>query len=50
MVSGSKTHARRRIHEMDAVIELLQEVGVPAHTSAAARQRLIALLAMESVE
>lgn len=39
-VSGSKKHAARRVHEMDAVIELLDSIGVSAFTSQAARQRL----------
>jgi hypothetical protein len=43
-VSGSRIHARRRIHEMDAVIELLQSLAIQSHCSAAARQRLIELL------
>jgi len=42
-VEGSITHAERRIHEMDAVISLLEEVNVQPHTSAAARQRLVEL-------
>jgi 3-hydroxyisobutyrate dehydrogenase-like beta-hydroxyacid dehydrogenase len=50
MVSGSKLHARRRIHEMDAVIELLEQVNVQPHTSFAARQRLIELLEEGSQE
>jgi len=43
-VSGTRKHARRRLHEMDAVVELLQSIDVHAHTSSAARQRLIDLL------
>jgi 3-hydroxyisobutyrate dehydrogenase-like beta-hydroxyacid dehydrogenase len=49
-VSGSRIHASRRIHEMDAVIEMLLELGVPSHTSAAARQRLKELLEKEGDE
>jgi hypothetical protein len=44
LVSGTRRHARRRLDEMDAVIELLQSIDVEAHTSSAARQRLIDLL------
>lgn len=47
-VTGSRIHARRRIHEMDAVIELLQSIEVQTHCSAAARQRLIELLEEEA--
>jgi hypothetical protein len=43
-VTGSMMHARRRIYEMDAVIDLLQQIGVQSHTSLAARQRLEDLL------
>jgi 3-hydroxyisobutyrate dehydrogenase-like beta-hydroxyacid dehydrogenase len=46
-VSGSIRHASRRIHEMDAVIDMLHALGVQAHTSAAARQRLIELLSSQ---
>jgi hypothetical protein len=42
-VEGSKTHAARRIHEMDAVISLLQEIGIQSYTSTAAQQRLVEL-------
>lgn len=44
-VEGSRIHAERRIHEMDAVIDLLEEVDVQSYTSSAARQRLVALAA-----
>ena len=50
MVTGSRIHARRRIHEMDAVIELLQSIDVQTHCSAAARQRLTDLLEGEADE
>jgi len=43
-VTGSMLHARRRIYEMDAVIDLLQKINVQPHSSAAARQRLKDLL------
>jgi 3-hydroxyisobutyrate dehydrogenase-like beta-hydroxyacid dehydrogenase len=50
MVTGSKIHARRRIHEMDAVIELLEQINVRPHTSSAARQRLKELVNKDGVE
>ena len=43
-VTGSRIHAKRRIHEMDAVVELLQGIGVQPYTSTAANQRLKDLL------
>lgn len=46
-VNGSRKHARRRLHEMDAVIELLQSINVEAHSSIAARQRLNDLIEKE---
>ncbi|MCL4247915.1 MAG: NAD(P)-dependent oxidoreductase [Anaerolineae bacterium] len=49
-VNGSRKHARRRIHEMDAVIELLDSIDVKAHCSLAARQRLSELLEGEAFE
>jgi 3-hydroxyisobutyrate dehydrogenase-like beta-hydroxyacid dehydrogenase len=39
-VSGSVKHARRRVHEMEAVVEMLNSIGVSAFTSQAAVQRL----------
>lgn len=39
-VSGSIKHARRRVHEMEAVVEMLNSMGVSAFTSQAAVQRL----------
>jgi 3-hydroxyisobutyrate dehydrogenase-like beta-hydroxyacid dehydrogenase len=39
-VNGSIKHAQRRVHEMEAVVEMLNSVGVSAFTSQAARQRL----------
>jgi hypothetical protein len=39
-VSGSRKHARRRVQEMEAVVEMLNSVGVSAFTSHAAMQRL----------
>lgn len=38
--SGSRYHARRRIHEMEAVEELLETIGVVPLTSRAALERL----------
>jgi 3-hydroxyisobutyrate dehydrogenase-like beta-hydroxyacid dehydrogenase len=49
-VSGSRKHAARRLHEMDAVIELLQSINVESHNSVAARQRLSDLLEKEANE
>ena len=39
-VSGSIKHAKRRVHEMEAVVEMLNSIGVSAFTSQAAVQRL----------
>jgi 3-hydroxyisobutyrate dehydrogenase-like beta-hydroxyacid dehydrogenase len=39
-VSGSIKHARRRVHEMEAVVEMLNSIGVSAATSQAAVKRL----------
>lgn len=39
-VSGSIKHAERRVHEMEAVVEMLNSIGVSAFTSHAAVQRL----------
>ena len=39
-VNGSIKHARRRVHEMEAVVEMLNSIGVSAFTSHAAMQRL----------
>lgn len=39
-VNGSLKHARRRIHEMEAVVEMLNSIGVSAFTSQAAMQKL----------
>ena len=39
-VNGSMKHARRRVHEMEAVVEMLNSMGVSAFTSHAAMQRL----------
>jgi hypothetical protein len=43
-VSGSIQHARRRVDEMEAVVEMLNSIGVSAFTSQAAVQRLKELL------
>lgn len=39
-VSGSIKHAERRMHEMEAVVEMLDSIGVSAFTSRAAKERL----------
>lgn len=39
-VSGSIKHAKRRVHEMEAVVEMLNSIGVSAFTSHAAMQKL----------
>jgi 3-hydroxyisobutyrate dehydrogenase-like beta-hydroxyacid dehydrogenase len=39
-VNGSIKHARRRVQEMEAVVEMLSSIGVSAFTSQAAVQRL----------
>jgi 3-hydroxyisobutyrate dehydrogenase-like beta-hydroxyacid dehydrogenase len=43
-VNGSIKHARRRVQEMEAVIEMLDSIGVSAFTSQAAVQRLKEIL------
>jgi 3-hydroxyisobutyrate dehydrogenase-like beta-hydroxyacid dehydrogenase len=43
-VSGSKKHAARRVQEMEAVVEMLNSIGVSAFTSQAAIQRLKELM------
>lgn len=42
-VEGSYTHAERRIHEMDAVVEMLEEKKLTALMSTAAKQNLISI-------
>jgi 3-hydroxyisobutyrate dehydrogenase-like beta-hydroxyacid dehydrogenase len=44
-VQGSKKHARRRMHEMEAVVELLDAIGVSAFTSRASIEKLQELMA-----
>ncbi len=39
-VEGSKKHAERRIHEMEAVVEMLDSIGVSAFTSQASIEKL----------
>jgi 3-hydroxyisobutyrate dehydrogenase-like beta-hydroxyacid dehydrogenase len=39
-VNGSIKHARRRVQEMEAVVEMLNSIGVSPFTSQAAAQRL----------
>jgi hypothetical protein len=43
-VEGSKTHALRRMHEMEAVVEMLENQGIDPIVSKAARQNLEKLL------
>jgi 3-hydroxyisobutyrate dehydrogenase-like beta-hydroxyacid dehydrogenase len=43
-VTGSIKHARRRVQEMEAVVEMLDSIGVSAFTSQAAVQRLKEIL------
>jgi hypothetical protein len=43
-IEGSYTHAERRIHEMEAVVEMLQEKKLPALMPEATKQNLIRLL------
>ena len=43
-VNGSIKHAKRRVQEMEAVVELLNSIGVSAFTSQAAAQRLREIL------
>ena len=43
-VSGSIKHARRRVQEMEAVVEMLNSIGVSAFTSQAAMQKLKELM------
>jgi len=43
-VSGSIKHAERRVHEMEAVVEMLDSIGVSAFTSQASVNRLKELM------
>ena len=43
MLSGSRTHARRRTHEMEAVGEMLRDLGVPSWMSDGSAEWLRAL-------
>jgi 3-hydroxyisobutyrate dehydrogenase-like beta-hydroxyacid dehydrogenase len=43
-VNGSKKHAKRRMHEMEAVVELLDSIGVSAFTSHASIEKLKELI------
>jgi 3-hydroxyisobutyrate dehydrogenase-like beta-hydroxyacid dehydrogenase len=43
-VNGSKKHAQRRMHEMEAVVELLDSIGVSAFTSRASVEKLKELM------
>jgi 3-hydroxyisobutyrate dehydrogenase-like beta-hydroxyacid dehydrogenase len=40
LVAGSRAHAARRVHEMEAAAELLDALGVPARVSRASRDWL----------
>jgi hypothetical protein len=40
LLTGSKTHAVRRIHEMEAAERLLDDLGVPARVTRASRDWL----------
>ena len=40
LLAGSRTHADRRIHELEAAAALLRELGVPPHVTEAAAQVL----------
>lgn len=40
---GSRTHAFRRVQEMEAVVEMLEAIGVPARTSEASLRSLMEL-------
>jgi 3-hydroxyisobutyrate dehydrogenase-like beta-hydroxyacid dehydrogenase len=43
-IEGSHTHAERRIHEMEAVVEMLEEKKLSALMSTAAKENLINIL------
>jgi len=43
-VNDSKKHAQRRMHEMEAVVELLDSIGVSAFTSRASIEKLKELM------
>jgi 3-hydroxyisobutyrate dehydrogenase-like beta-hydroxyacid dehydrogenase len=44
LLTGSRTHAVRRIHEMEAAERLLDDLGVPARVTRASRDWLADLL------
>lgn len=44
LVDGSKKHAERRMHEMEAVVDLLNSIGVSAFTSRASIEKLKELM------
>jgi len=46
-VSGSIKHAKRRVHEMEAVVEMLNSINVSAFTSQASVNRLKELMEMK---
>jgi 3-hydroxyisobutyrate dehydrogenase-like beta-hydroxyacid dehydrogenase len=43
LVAGSRIHAERRVHEMEAASQLLDALGVPARVSRASRDWLVEL-------
>jgi len=50
LVTGSRAHAVRRTHEMEAAAQLLAELGVPARVTRASRDWLADLAARGDVE
>jgi len=48
LVEGTRQHAARRVHEMTAAVEYLDELGVSAHLSRATRTRLTEIAAARS--
>jgi 3-hydroxyisobutyrate dehydrogenase-like beta-hydroxyacid dehydrogenase len=48
LVHGSRTHAVRRVHEMEAAAQLLDDLGVPARVARASRDWLTDLAAAPS--
>jgi 3-hydroxyisobutyrate dehydrogenase-like beta-hydroxyacid dehydrogenase len=48
LLTGSRVHAVRRIHEMEAAERLLDDLGVPARVTRASRDWLLALTAEKS--
>ncbi len=50
LVTGSRTHAERRVHEMQAAAQLLDALGVPARVSRASRDWLVELARQDGTE